>query len=1099
MWYNNGVTSPANTLTINCTQLVAATRVTKGYRDPEINVTQGATNYLTASTYTFASTGLGNFTDVVFTIQNTGQQNLNLAAATLLGATEYTLLSAYTSPVLGPTGTTAFTIRFYPLTAGTFTASISIPNNDPSGTENPYVINFTGVGFCAVEMLTATPTSGPAGTEITLTNSAPFLPSISAAFNTLAAAIIPVSGAQIKIVVPVSAVTGSIVITNSLGCTVSTPFTVIDFNANSCQGSLIAPDLFLSEVTDATAGGLSYIEIYNGTGATVNLANYSLKTASNGGAYSSTLALTNFNLANGNTFVVSIGSDGSCTSPGGDGSLANQTGSISGGINFDVNGNDHIGLFNNVNLIDSFGVFGSNNWGDGLGLGDRGATFRRKPTGTLPTSLFVLNDWNVVNWAGTGLASCSTNDYSNIGLYSFTSTSLPPVIITQPAYTPTCKSASISVTASEGYSGSGDAQELAYQWYAVAPNTTTWLALTNTGIYTGTTTSTLALSDVSGIDGYQFYCQVRENSATCYTASNAVKVTATSAVTWNGSAWSPTSPTISTAAILAGNYNTTTHGNIEACSLTINSGVTATLTTNSYINIQNDLTVQANATLQIQDSGSLVMIENAGLVTNNGTIQVSRNTAPFDKFDYTYWSSPVTAANLGATFPSWRSDYSFSFNTANFSDTQTINNLGVVTANVPDGFDDAAPYAWTFAGTAATLAPGKGYAIMMPTTQASYPSAPISVSFTGTVNTGTILTPLSLSENASDASDDYNLIGNPYPSSIDANAFIDANLNTSGSLYFWTHVGAISVSNPGPDAQNFISDDYAVYNKTGGTRTSYTGSALPNGKIGAGQAFMVEAVTPTNVQFTNSMRNKTYSNSQFFRPVAAAETADQNTINRYWLNLKNNDGMFSQQLIGYFDQATYEADFAYDALVAQTKNYLSFYSTIGASNYRIQARPTFTATDEVPLGYFAAVSGLFTIEVDDAEGLFAQQNQPIYLEDRELNTLHNLSQSPYTFTTNSGRFDQRFAIRYMPNLAVNPFDTAAKTVQIFKRNNQLEVVSTLEEIERVEIYDLLGRKLYSQAGLSATQFTVQEPINLSVVLVRVYLKSGLSCTKKIGF
>jgi hypothetical protein len=120
---------------------------------------------------------------------------------------------------------------------------------------------------------------------------------------------------------------------------------------------------------------------------------------------------------------------------------------------------------------------------------------------------------------------------------------------------------------------------LAYQWYAVAPNTTTWLALTNTGIYTGTTTSTLALSDVSGIDGYQFYCQVRENSATCYTASNAVKVTATSAVTWNGLAWSPTSPTISTAAILAGNYNTTTHGNIDACSLTINSGVTATLTT----------------------------------------------------------------------------------------------------------------------------------------------------------------------------------------------------------------------------------------------------------------------------------------------------------------------------------------------------------------------------------------------------------------------------------------------------------------------------------------------------------------------------------------
>lgn len=1098
MWYNNGVTSAANTLTIDCTQLVATTRVTKGYRDPEINVTQGATNYLNASTYTFANTGLGNFTDVVFTIQNLGQQNLNLVAASLTGASEFTILSAYSSPVLGPTGTTTFTIRFYPLTAGTFVASISIPNNDASGAENPYVINFSGTGFCAAETLTATPTSGPAGTEITLTNSAAFLPSISAAFNTLTTPITPVTATQIQVAVPANAVTGTIVITNSLGCSVSTPFTVLDFTASSCQGNLQAPELFMSEVTDATSGGLSYIEIYNGTGATVNLANYILKTASNGGAYSSTLALSNFNLANGNTFVVSIGSDGSCTTPGGDGSLANQTGSISGGINFDVNGNDHIGLFKNGNLIDSFGVYGSNNWADAMGLGDRGATFRRNPAGTLPSTIFAFSNWTIVNWAGTGLASCSTNDYSNIGLYTFTSTNLPPLIITQPTYTPTCKSASISVAADEGYNGAGDAQELAYQWYAVAPNATTWTALTNTGIYAGTTAATLLISDVSGIDGYQFYCQVRENSATCYTASSAVKVTATAAVTWNGSFWTPTAPTITSAAILAGNYNTTMHGNIDACSLTINSGVTAVLSSNHYINIQNDLTVQTNASLQIEDSGSLVMIENAGLVNNSGSIQVTRNTAPFDKYDYTYWSSPVASANLGSTFPTWRTDYSFGFTTSNFSDTQTINNLGVVTANVPDGFDDAAPYAWTFAGTAATLAPGKGYAIMMPTTQASYPAAPISVSFTGTVNTGTILTPLSLSANTADATDDYNLIGNPYPSSIDANAFIDANLNTSGSLYFWTHVGAISVSNPGPDAQNFISDDYAVYNKTGGTRTSYTGSALPNGKIGTGQAFMVEAVTATNVQFTNSMRNKTYSNSQFFRPAVAVETTEQNALNRFWLNLKNSDGMFSQQLMGYIDQATYAADFAYDALVAQTKNYLSFYSIIGESNYRIQARPAFTETDEVPLGYFAAVSGLFTIELDAAEGIFAQHNQPIYLEDRELNILHDLSQSQYTFTTNSGRFDQRFVVRYTPELAVNPFETSASTIQIFKRNHQLEVVSSQEEIAQVEVYDLLGRKIFGKTGINASQFTIQELLNQSVVLVRVQLKSGMQDTKKIG-
>jgi hypothetical protein len=1097
-WLNNGVVSAANTLTIDCTQLVATTRVTKGYRDPEINVTQGATNYLNASTYTFTNTSLGNFTDVVFTVQNLGQQNLNLTAATLIGAAEYSILSVYSSPVLGPTGTTTFIIRFNPLTAGTFTASISIPNNDASGAENPYVINFSGVGFCAPQSVTATPTSGPVGTEVTLTNSIPFSSSISATVNTLAAVINPVSATQLKITIPAAAVTGNLLVTNSLGCSSATAFTVIDLNASGCQGNTLASELFISEVTDATSGGLSYIELYNGTGATVNLANYSIKTASNGAAYSSTLALSNFNLANGNTYVVSIGSDGSCTTSGGDGSLANQTGSISGGINFDVNGNDHIGLFNAGNLIDSFGVYGSNNWADGLGLGDRGATFRRKSTGTLPSALYIGTDWNVINWVGSGPASCSTNDYTNIGLYSFASTNLPPVITSQPTYTPTCKSASISVVATEGFNEPGDLQELAYQWYAAAPNSTTWTALSNTGIYSGATAATLTLSDVSGVDGYQYYCQVRENSATCYTASNAVKVTATSAVTWDGVSWSPTVPTITRAAILAGNYNTTTHGNIDACSLTINSGVTAVVSPNTYFNIQNDLTVQANASLQLADSGSLVMIENAGLVTNNGIIQVSRNTSAFDKFDYTYWSSPITTANMGSTFPNWRTDYSFGFTTANFSDTQTINNLGVVTANVPDGFDDAAPFAWSFAGTAATLMPGIGYAVMMPTTQASYPAAPISVTFSGTVNTGTILTPLSLSANTADATDDYNLIGNPYPSSIDANAFIDANPNISGSLYFWTHVGAISVSNPGPDTQNFISDDYAVYNKTGGTRSSYTGSALPNGKIGTGQAFMVEAISPTSVQFTNSMRNKTYSNSQFFRISAAAETTEQSNRDRFWLNLKNTDGMFSQLLVGYMEGATTAEDRAFDALVAKTKNYLSFYSLIDDKNYRIQARPLFSANDQVPLGYFAAVSGLFTIEIDAAEGLFNQQNQPIYLEDRLLNTVHNLTQSAYTFTTNSGTFNNRFVLRYSTDLTSNPFESTDQFVHVYGHENQIQIRAIQDQIERVVVYDLLGRMLYNYSGITAAEHSFHLPFSQAVVLVQVKLKSGKVFTQKVA-
>ena len=43
------------------------------------------------------------------------------------------------------------------------------------------------------------------------------------------------------------------------------------------QSSVVPSDLFISEVTDANTGALSYVELYNGTGASKNLSNYKLK------------------------------------------------------------------------------------------------------------------------------------------------------------------------------------------------------------------------------------------------------------------------------------------------------------------------------------------------------------------------------------------------------------------------------------------------------------------------------------------------------------------------------------------------------------------------------------------------------------------------------------------------------------------------------------------------------------------------------------------------------------------------------------------------------------------------------------------------------
>ena len=85
----------------------------------------------------------GSETTLTFTVTNSGTADLTLGAATFSHPTNVTV-NAITSPAptVSPNGTTTFTVKYTPTSAGGFSFDLSFANNDDN--ENPYDFTITG-------------------------------------------------------------------------------------------------------------------------------------------------------------------------------------------------------------------------------------------------------------------------------------------------------------------------------------------------------------------------------------------------------------------------------------------------------------------------------------------------------------------------------------------------------------------------------------------------------------------------------------------------------------------------------------------------------------------------------------------------------------------------------------------------------------------------------------------------------------------------------------------------------------------------------------------------------------------------------------------
>lgn len=625
---------------------------------------------------------------------------------------------------------------------------------------------------------------------------------------------------------------------------------------------------------------------------------------------------------------------------------------------------------------------------------------------------------------------------------------------------------------------------------------------------TGNTTNPYLFNVSSGVPANYTLTALSDASCTASAASMSGVGVISGSKTWNGttsdwntaSNWSPIGVPTSADCVVVGNtaIDPIISGasyNAYAYNLTILNGGILQVNTSNTITVTDVVNVNAGGQFNIQNSASLIQVNN---VANTGVVNIVRNTQPMYRFDYTYWGSPVTFASnftLGNLSPLTLSDKYFSW-----------------IPTVANGFGN-----WQSESAATIMNPIKGYIVRAPQTFSYTPTVfvPYIATFVGTPNNGNISCPIYHGTMGPGTNNDkYNLLGNPYPSAVDAQAFLTDPANTpiiDGTIYFWTHNSAPSTTYVDPFYGDFVinytDSDYASWNSLGavGSRgtAALSGGTVPNGLIGTGQGFFTRstATAPSGspVIFRNSMRSG--NNSQFFRPSAIVENGTRSTSmaetrHRIWLNLISTSGTFNQILVGYIDGATIGWDRAFDGVRFNDNSSTAFYSVIEDKALVIQGRPTpFSENDLIPLGFKSSLNETFSLRLDHFDDLF--ENQDIYLEDHLLNTVHNLKDNPYNFYSEAGTYNERFVLRYTnSSLGTGEFENNDVVVAMIRQKNLS--VKASDNIKAISIHDVAGKLIESQEFAKGSK-TYQGNFFYAtgIYLITVTLESGLVTTKKL--
>jgi len=456
----------------------------------------------------------------------------------------------------------------------------------------------------------------------------------------------------------------------------------------------------------------------------------------------------------------------------------------------------------------------------------------------------------------------------------------------------------------------------------------------------------------------------------------------------------------------------TNGNNIEACAMSVSASNKVTIETNDAIKITYDL--YNDGIFEIKNRGMFVQVDNQAEVEEDGEYSMNIVTQPMNNYyDYAYWSTPIQSFTLGNIVSNAWGYYSFDANTQS----------------------------WVSVNSNTVLSPGLGYAISAPN---GFTGGSISVLFKQNnqkFNFGNIGVGLIVNGQGAQDEDDYNLVGNPYPSPIDFDRLVNDNPNIQGSYYVWTNCAGLNASGHHQES------GYTVYSTGSGSVSACNGNGPTATRyIPSGEGFFVEANQSGNLVFKNSQRtvqDNTYLN--------------RTSSNRIWVNLSNNTS-FSQILIGFFENATDGMDRLFDTNIIDDTSF-AMYSLLNDKKLIIQGLATWDDTNRIiPLGFNTNNSGTHTINLQAVEGVF-QNDVNIYLKDLYTNQIIDLKSTSYDFVTTQGSYNDRFQLIFTRDVLDNNEMPSLPYLNLISNDGIFTLISDQNNIEKIDIYTLSGKLL----------------------------------------